>query len=211
MILNIFKKPKKSSSSSEDRKYLLDENCNSFLLKADEMKNIIYNFNPIDRNEWLSTNTVNLYKNLIELISTMFTSCTDDSCPQMMFGSVVLSWVDDKNRKSKVTASQYISQSVIFIEKIITSEESVPTKLGNQYPINFIQIMQKIYRMMGTILCHLFTSHYNTFKSYELNIHLNTVFYHYMHVCELFGLIELKDVEPLEELVKKWNFFNSVA
>ncbi|KAF0988703.1 hypothetical protein HZS_26 [Henneguya salminicola] len=149
MILNIFKKTKKASQSSVCKLYLDEPFNNSFLLSIEELRIYISTYYPIAKDEWLATNTLSIYKHISELNSAVYTCCNDETCPHMLFGQTVLSWVDEKNRKFKVSAAQYITMCILSIERFITSEVSCPSKFGNLFPSNYISHLQKIYKIVG--------------------------------------------------------------
>ncbi|KAF1742847.1 hypothetical protein MXB_1127, partial [Myxobolus squamalis] len=111
MMLNIFKKNKKQQSAPANKEFLDGSNSYLFLEPVHILKKYITEYYPIEKNEWLATNTVNIYKHLSELNSAIFIYCNDESCPHILIGSAVLSWTDDKNKKNKVSATYYITLS----------------------------------------------------------------------------------------------------
>lgn len=48
-------------------------------------------------------------------------------------------WFDEKGKKTKVAAPQYIDYVMTFTQKTISDESIFPTKYGNVFKINILQ------------------------------------------------------------------------
>ena len=46
-------------------------------------------------------------------------------------------WVDDKGKKQRMSAPQYIELVILSVEKFVTDEASFPTKFGELLVIHF--------------------------------------------------------------------------
>jgi MOB kinase activator 1 len=58
-------------------------------------------------------------------------SCTPASCPSMtMPNAVDVIWVDEKGKKCKYSAPQYIDCALSTLERLALTEEGFPTKYG---------------------------------------------------------------------------------
>nr|XP_054775570.1 MOB kinase activator 2-like [Lytechinus pictus] len=105
--------------------------------------------------------------------------CTNEMCPSMMApGNVIYQWHDDKGKKVKCSAPQYIEFSMVFAQKHIDDESVFPTKYGNVFPAEFESVIQRILRLLFQVLEHIYFAHYEQMTRLDLHHHLNTIFTH---------------------------------
>ena len=157
----------------------------------------------VDTNEWLATNTLSFFKHITLVYDSVSEYCTPQNCTTVSNGAHMnFTWVDEKGKKSRLSAPQYIELVVVNIEKLVTDENIFPTKYDMHFPANFITIIKKIFRMLFHVLVHIYQSHCKHLEeSNQLNF-LNTVFIHFMYFQTEHGLLDSKEIQPLEDLIK---------
>ena len=52
-------------------------------------------------------------------------------------------WVDEKGKKSKLSAPQYVDYVMTYVQKTVNDETLFPTKHGHEFPSNFDQILRR--------------------------------------------------------------------
>lgn len=152
--------------------------------------------------------------------------CTMSGCPDMSGpGYRTYMWFDDKGKKTRVPAPQYIDYVMTFIQKTVSDENIFPTKYGkrkskllppkrsyykisiccmvsaNEFPSSFESIVRKILRLMFHVLAHVYHCHFREVVLLNLHAQLNCVFAHFTTFNHTFQLIEPKETEILHDLV----------
>nr|CAD7403726.1 unnamed protein product [Timema poppensis] len=128
--------------------------------------------------------------------------CTMSGCPDMTGpGLRTYLWFDDKGKKTRVAAPQYIDYVMTFTQKTISDESIFPTKYANEFPSSFESIVRKILRLLFHVLAHLYHCHFREVVLLNLHAHLNCVFAHLTLFNHRFQLIDLKETEILQDLV----------
>ena len=69
-------------------------------------------------------------------------------------------WLDDKGKKSKISASQYVDYVMTYVQKVVNDEATFPTKHGNEFPSNFDQVLKKIQKLLFHVVAHIYHSHF---------------------------------------------------
>ena len=69
-------------------------------------------------------------------------------------------WLDDKGKKSKISAPQYVDYVMTYVQKVVNDEATFPTKHGNEFPANFEQVLRKIQKLLFHVVAHIYHSHF---------------------------------------------------
>ncbi|XP_069675375.1 MOB kinase activator-like 2 isoform X5 [Periplaneta americana] len=156
----------------------------------------------LDYNEWLASHTIAFFDHINLVYGTISEFCTMSGCPDMTGpGLRTYLWFDDKGKKTRVAAPQYIDYVMTFTQKTISDESIFPTKYANEFPSSFESIVRKILRLLFHVLAHLYHCHFREVVLLNLHAHLNCVFAHLTLFNHRFQLIELKETEILQDLV----------
>lgn len=109
--------------------------------------------------------------------------------------------MDEKGKKSRLSAPQYIDYIMTYVQKTINDEGTFPTKHGNDFPSSFDTQIRKITRLLFHVLAHVYHSHFKEIVLLQLHAHLNAVFVHFVEFSLRFQLVEEKELEVLEDLI----------
>jgi len=204
-----------SSSSSTRTIRSNEENQKPYMNDTDNLKNLVNKVTKdniqesvpapmgVDINEWLATNTLSFYSHISLLYDSLNEFCSPNTCTTVSTGTPMnYTWVDDRGKKVRLSAPQYIELVIVQIEKYVTDETVFPTKYDMIFPTNFLSVVKRIFRMLFHILVHMFQSHYEHLTDLQLLSVLNTVFIHFMYFQTEHNLLESKEVHPLEDLIK---------
>ena len=117
-------------------------------------------------------------------------------------------WVDEKGKKSRLSAPQYIDYIMTYVQKTINDEGTFPTKhgklqlqilnfyfLGNDFPTTFDTHIRKIHRLLFHVLAHIYHSHFKEIVLLQLHAHLNAVFVHFVEFNLRFHTVDEKELE----------------
>lgn len=109
-------------------------------------------------------------------------------------------WFDEKGKKTRVAAPQYIDYVMTFTQKTVSDESIFPTKYANEFPSSFESIARKILRLLFHVIAHLYAAHFKEIALLGLHTHLNLTFAHLTALHRRFGLIEEKETDVLRDL-----------
>ncbi|KAH7576446.1 hypothetical protein JRO89_XS01G0067300 [Xanthoceras sorbifolium] len=158
-----------------------------------------------DLNEWLAVNTVDFFNQVNLLYGTLTEFCTPENCPTMTAGpKYEYRWADGVQIKKpiEVSAPKYVEFLMDWIESQLDDESIFPQKLGAPFPPNFKEVVKTIFKRLFRVYAHIYHSHFQKIVSLKEEAHLNTCFKHFiLFTCE-FGLIDKKELAPLQELIE---------
>jgi hypothetical protein len=129
--------------------------------------------------------------------------CTPQTCPTMNAPSNnQFVWLDEKGKKFKYSASQFIDTVLTYVAKKISDETLFPTIVGQPFPANFESLVKKIHKHLFQILAHMYHSHYKELLQLKLNAYVNSIYLHLLLFGKSFNLLEDKDIEVMDQLNK---------
>ncbi|XP_063585171.1 uncharacterized protein LOC134762562 [Penaeus indicus] len=81
--------------------------------------------------EWLASHTIDFFQHINLLYGTVCEYCTLSGCPDMTGPTTrQYLWFDEKGKKTRVAAPQYVDYVMTFTQKTINDESIFPTKFG---------------------------------------------------------------------------------
>lgn len=135
----------------------------------------------VDKNEWIANNIVAFFNHVNSLYNVLCDFCTPTTCPSMIGPqNSVYCWIDEKNKKIKHSAPQYIELSMVFIQKTLSDETIFPTRLDQQFPLYFDSLVRKMVRLLFHAVAHIYAVHYRQLIELQLHPHLNSFFLHFI-------------------------------
>lgn len=189
------------ASSASDSKLYLEATVLERKLPDMDIRLLVDLPPGLDYNEWLASHTMALFDNVNLVYGSVSEFCTQSGCPDMTGpGQRIYLWFDEKGKKTKVAAPQYIDYVMTFIQKTISDENIFPTKYANEFPSSFESIVRKILRLLFHVMAHLYAIHFKEVVLLGLHTHLNLTFAHLMALHHRFSLIESKETEVLHDL-----------
>ncbi|XP_005112185.2 MOB kinase activator-like 2 [Aplysia californica] len=184
----------------ESKEYLQDHNAKDRISDADFFKLVALPPSS-DLNEWLATHTISFFNHVNLVYGVVSEFCTAETCPAMSApDNVQYFWTDDKGKKSKNTAPQYVDYVMTHIQKLINDESVFPTKFGHTFPADLDVTVKRIHRYLFHVLAHLYHAHYPLLRQLGLHAHLNTLFTHFMVFTSKFDLVQDKESDLLLHL-----------
>ncbi|XP_059177651.1 MOB kinase activator 2-like isoform X2 [Physella acuta] len=187
-------------NAEEQKEYLEDPNIKDRISDADFFK-LVALPPMLDLNEWLATHTISFFNHVNLIYGVVSEYCTADSCPIMTApDNVQYFWYDDKGKKSKHTASQYIDYVMTHIQKVVNDESVFPTKFGHAFPPDLEAVVKRIHKYLFHVLAHIYHAHYKLLRQLGLHAHLNTLFTHFMVFTSKFDLVQDKESDILLHL-----------
>jgi len=196
----------------EQKLYMNEKYIHCTLMKLEDIKEFASCPPGVDCNEWLATNTVGLFNHLNLIYGAICGYCTTTACPNMSAGSLIYLWYDDKGKKTKLPAPQYIDMVMTMVQKQVFDESVFPTKYGQIFPSTFITSVRKIVKLLFHVLAHMYYSHFQDLLNLELVQHLNTILVHFLYFINFdqsLGLVESKETVVLDDLIQAMNLFEN--
>ncbi|XP_039268696.1 MOB kinase activator 2-like isoform X2 [Styela clava] len=156
----------------------------------------------IDQKEWVATQVISLFHNINLEYGTMSEFCTAESCPTMQgAGQMQYWWTDDRGKKLKCTAPQYIDYVMTYCQKCVSNEKLFPTKYAHNFVPTFYTDISKMMRFLFHVLSHMYSSHFSKLQQFGLHGHLNIIFMHFILLVREFDLLDAKEHAPLDDLI----------
>ncbi|XP_004343608.2 HCCA2 protein [Capsaspora owczarzaki ATCC 30864] len=160
-----------------------------------------------DLNEWLAVSLLSFFNNINMYYSVVSELCTAQTCPSMTANKTEYQWTDDRGRRTKVPAPQYVDIVTTYIQKQLTDENVFPTKFGSQFPKDFQAIVRKIFKFLFQVLAHIYHAHSHQVVALGLEAHINTLLIHFILFAQKFKLLEASELAPLQDLIKQLAVF----
>ena len=104
---------------------------------------------------------IGFFEHINLLYGTVSEFCNLTSCPEMVGpGPRTYMWLDDKGKKSKLSAPQYVDYVMTYVQKVVNDESVFPTKHGNEFPANFDIVLKKVQKLLFHVVAHIYHSHF---------------------------------------------------
>ncbi|KAJ3333421.1 hypothetical protein HDU76_008232 [Blyttiomyces sp. JEL0837] len=158
-----------------------------------------------DLNEWLAVNVVDFFNQINMLYGTITEFCTPQECAIMSAGpKFEYLWCDGVYFKKpvKVSAPEYVEYLMNWIQSQLDDESTFPSKIGVPFPKNFQTTIKTIFKRLFRVYAHIYHAHFPRIVGLGEEAHLNTSFKHFIFFVQEFGLIDRKELAPLDELIK---------
>jgi len=180
----------------------LQEPCLERKVQEDDLMSITEVPLGLDANEWHALHTIGFFEHINLLYGTVSEFCTLSSCPEMTGpGPRLYMWLDDKGKKSKLSAPQYVDYVMTYVQKVVNDETVFPTKHGNEFPANFETVLKKVQKLLFHVVAHIYHSHFKEIVLLGLHAHLNSIFAHIIEYNFFYHTLEDKEIEVLQDLV----------
>jgi len=171
-------------------------------IQEDELMSLTEVPAGLDPNEWLALHTIGFFEHINLLYGTVSEFCNLTTCPDMIGpGPRTYLWLDEKGKKNKLSAPQYVDYVMTYVQKVVNDESTFPTKHGNEFPSQFDQVLRKVQKLLFHVVAHLYHSHFREIVLLGLHAHLNSIFAHLIEFNMCHQLIEEKETEVLQDLV----------
>ncbi|XP_033150619.1 MOB kinase activator-like 2 isoform X1 [Drosophila busckii] len=201
LVAKARRKERDGDQNSTDTKLYLEESVLERKLPEADLKALVDLPAGLDYNEWLASHTLALFEHVNLVYGTISEFCTQSGCADMTGpGNRTYLWFDEKGKKTRVAAPQYIDYVMTFTQKTVSDESIFPTKYANEFPGSFESIARKILRLQFHVIAHLYAAHFREIALLGLHTHLNLTFMHLTALHRRFNLIDEKETDVLRDL-----------
>jgi len=191
-----------SAPSPEEHKLYLEEAVLERKHSDTDLRQLVDLPPGLGYNEWLASHTIDFFQHINLVYGTISEYCTTTTCPDMNGPCQRLYfWTDEKGKKIKTTAPQYVDYVMTYIQKTLNDEPVFPSKPVNDFPTDFEAVVRRIFRLLFHVLAHVYHNHFREVMLLTLHAHLNCIFAHFTLFNERFKLIEERETEVLHDLV----------
>ncbi|XP_043915608.1 MOB kinase activator 2 isoform X2 [Protopterus annectens] len=196
-------KPNGKKPPTEEKKMYLEPEYTKARVTDFDFKDLVTLPPEIDLNEWLASNTTTFFNHINLQYSTVSEFCTAETCQAMTAPcSTQYYWYDERGKKMKCTAPQYVDYVMSSVQKLVTDEEVFPTKYGKSFPNSFESLVKRVCKHLFHVLAHLYCAHFKETVALELHGHLNTLYIHFILFVREFNLIDPKDTSIMDDLTE---------
>jgi len=171
-----------------------------------KLREIVNKPEGIDVNEWVAFHVISFFDHVNMIYGTISEFCTNSSCPDMTGpGNRQYLWQDDRGKRIKSPAPQYVDCALTFIQQTVGDESVFPTKFDRNFPPTFEEKVKKIVRLLFNVLAHIYAGHFREIVLLNLHSHLNCLFSHLVLFNDQFKLVDEKEIESLVDDVYQVN------
>ncbi|XP_076312954.1 MOB kinase activator 2-like isoform X2 [Tachypleus tridentatus] len=187
--------------SQEESKLYLEPAVLECTVEENMLREVVELPSGLDYTEWLASHTLAFFDHVNLIYGTVSEFCTMSGCPDMIGPcNRQYLWFDEKGKKCKVAAPQYVDYVMTFTQKTVNDESVFPTKFDKEFPTSFESIVKKIHRLLFHVIAHIYQAHIKEVVLLNLHAHLNTLFSHFMIFNQKFCLVDEKETEVLQDL-----------
>nr|XP_034825640.1 MOB kinase activator-like 2 [Maniola hyperantus] len=186
-----------------DPKLYLQEALLERKLPELDMRQLVELPHGLDYNEWLASHTLALFEhvNLLYGAVSEFCSARAPACADMTGpGGRSYAWLDERGKKSRVAAPQYVDYVMTYTQKTVNDEAVFPTKYANEFPPHFGAAVRRVVRLLFHVVAHLYAAHFRELALLRLHAHLHLTFAHLTALDRRFALLDAKETDVLRDL-----------
>ncbi|XP_055271176.1 MOB kinase activator 2 isoform X3 [Moschus berezovskii] len=195
-------KPNGKKPAAEEKKVYLEPEYAKSRITDFGFKELVVLPREIDLNEWLASNTTTFFHHVNLQYSTISEFCTGEACQTMAVCNTQYYWHDERGKKVKCTAPQYVDFVMSSVQKLVTDEDVFPTKYGREFPSSFEALVKKICKYLFHVLAHIYSAHFKETLALELHGHLNTLYVHFILFAREFNLLDPKETAVMDDLTE---------
>ncbi|XP_055331131.1 MOB kinase activator 2-like [Paramacrobiotus metropolitanus] len=192
-----------STPTDDSTKLYLNRSLMQRFIQTSQLRQIICLPSEIELSEWLASQIIPFFNNVNLLYGTISEFCTQSTCPTMSApNNTIYYWIDEKGKKSKCSAVQYIDYVTASIERLMRDVTVFPARHGMSFPSNFDTVIRRIQRQLLHVLAHMYHAHFDAHVQLGTHVYLNSVFVHFVIFSQHFGLIEARELDVLRDLAE---------
>ncbi|KAJ3143107.1 MOB kinase activator 1B [Physocladia obscura] len=102
----------------------------------------------------------------------------------------------------KLSAPEYIDTLLTSIQTALDDDSLFPTKPATPFPKNFASAVRTIFKRLFRVYAHIWFAHFATIVVLGEESHFWTSFRHFVHFVKEFGLVEKKEMAPMEAQIQ---------
>ncbi|XP_050362671.1 MOB kinase activator-like 2 isoform X6 [Nymphalis io] len=195
------RRKEREGEGAGDPKLYLQEALLERKLPELDMRQLVDLPDGLDYNEWLASHTLALFDHVNLLYGTVSEFCTPATCADMTGpGGRTYAWYDERGKKSRVAAPQYVDYVMTYTQKTVNDETIFPTKYANEFPAQFESVVRRVVRLLFHVVAHMYAAHFRELAMLRLHAHLHLTFAHLTALDRRFALLEHKETEVLRDL-----------
>ncbi|XP_073967309.1 LOW QUALITY PROTEIN: MOB kinase activator 2 [Choristoneura fumiferana] len=195
------RRKEREGEAAGDPKLYLQEALLERKLPELDMRQLVDLPRHLDYNEWLASHTLALFEHVNLVYGAVSEFCTAGSCPDMAGpGGRVYAWVDERGKKARVAAPQYVDYVMTLTQNTVNDEALFPTKYANEFPAMFEVVVRRVVRLLFHVVAHLYAAHFRELALLRLHAHLHLTFAHLTALDARFHLLDHKETEVLRDL-----------
>ncbi|XP_028041889.1 MOB kinase activator-like 2 isoform X4 [Bombyx mandarina] len=184
-----------------DPKLYLQEALLERKLPELDMRQLVDLPHGLDYNEWLASHTLALFDHVNLVYGTVSEFCTAATCPDMTGpGGRSYAWYDERGKKSRVAAPQYVDYVMTYTQKTVNDETVFPTKYANEFPAQFEGVVRRVVRLLFHVVAHMYAAHFRELALLRLHAHLHLTFAHLTALDRRYALLDHKETDVLRDL-----------
>jgi len=158
--------------------------------------------------EWLTSNAVEISKEIEFIYGVLADYCTKENCPSMTAGRrFEYLWADGVKyiEPVKLSAPEYVQHLMVWVEKMLKPyvNKKKLTQTGEFASKSWKKAFRNIFKRLFRVYAHIYHSHMKIIEELKVQKHVNTSFKRFVLFVDEFSIITPAHMEPLSDLVRK--------
>ncbi|XP_070497340.1 MOB kinase activator-like 2 isoform X2 [Chironomus tepperi] len=212
-LMSKARRKERDDAAQGDTKLYLEESVLELLkFTPADLRSMVDLPTGVDYNEWLASYTIQIFEYVNLVYGTISEHCTTNGCPDMTAPqSKTYLWYDEKGKKNRCPAPQYIDYVMTYTQRTISDESYFPTKYAKEFPSGFESHVRKMLRLLFHVIAHMYAAHFREIALLGLHPHLNSTYALLVALQRRFNLIEPKEMEVLADLEQALHLSDDVS
>ncbi|CAG9800405.1 unnamed protein product [Chironomus riparius] len=212
-LMSKARRKERDDAAQGDTKLYLEESVLELLkFTPADLRSMVDLPTGVDYNEWLASYTIQIFEYVNLVYGTISEHCTTNGCPDMTAPqSKTYLWYDEKGKKNRCPAPQYIDYVMTYTQRTISDESYFPTKYAKEFPSGFESHVRKMLRLLFHVIAHMYAAHFREIALLGLHPHLNSTYALLVALQRRFNLIEPKEMEVLADLEQALHLSDDVT
>jgi len=164
----------------------------------------------IEENEWIASQVLGIFEEMIYLKSLLEEFCTEDTCPKMSAGKhIEYRWSDpyapdECNRMPRqLSAPDYMNTLASFAYDLLSNRQIIPID-GSPMPEDFCDHMKMLLKRIFRVYAHTYIHHFVEFRDMGVEAHLNCCFKRFIFFVLEFDLVPRTELQALNDRIGKY-------
>ena len=171
-------------------------------LRAGELLSAVAAPPGVPLNAWLAVHVVDFYNAASLLYGLVAEEC---SCPSMTAGvRFEYLWpLAAGAQPARLPARDYVDKLLAWVAALLDDPAVFPAAEGAPFPADFVETVRAIHRRIFRVYAHVLYHHLAAISAAGAEAHINTCLSHLAVFSTAHGLIEAKEMAPLQELIDR--------
>lgn len=149
---------------------------------------------------WMVNKTEVLLKELeMDALKILENICT---CDRMTVGLGTILWREDETSVPVGLSARSYADALLFFARRALADEDLCPRDGRPFPDTFMPLLMKIHKGIFRCYAHAYLQHWQELLNFNVAAIPSLAFKHWLFFARAHGLVEARDLVPLDGLIR---------